>query len=313
MPRLTSSAVLLASLSSAFLLPACTWTSDGGLGARYVSPPTTKESAPASWSGEPIDVADAHGSIVIVGVPGKTNLTVRAKIVAGARSQTEADAAFADVADGIQIAKTDGRWRVTCGQALARHGSVDPESTGCTELRVEVPAGAVSAPLELSARAAYGGVHVSSVTVKKLEATAVFGLVADVTPVDDAEVTMRGDEGLVSGFCSTILRVPASVAARSLALTANHTDLRMSGVDPEDRRWWPGVEIEHPGAKVALAPRTPRWSGEVEGRGARMAKVVLHAQIGKAVFGTAPVPSPGELGQCQDVDPVRVDLGAVTP
>lgn len=287
----------------------CSWTSDGGLGARFVSPEMLTESAPGSWAGEPIDVYDEHGTVEIVGVPGKTNVTVRAKLVAGARSQRDADAAFADLGAQLAVVNLDGVWSVRCTKASAWHGSVDPESTGCTQLRVEVPAGTSDAPVAITARADYGGVHTSGVTVSKLAASAPFGLVADVVPVRGATIELRGDDSLASGFCSTILRVPPSIASDEVDLSVSNTTVKYVDVDPNDTRYWPGVEVHGlPDLSAPIAPRTASFRGKVGAEGTGAKSIVLHADMGKARLGTDPVPPADELNQCAKYDPI--ELGA---
>lgn len=295
-------------IAAAVSVTGCAWTSDGGVGARIVSPERVTESALGSWAGEPIDVYDEHGSIEVVGVAGKTNITLRAKLVAGARSQEEADAAFDDLGAHLAVLEVDGRWSIRCTKAASWHGSVDPESTGCTEMKLEVPAGSLEQPLAITARADYGGVYVSGVTVSKLVASAPFGLVGDVVPVKGADVEVKGDDSLASGFCSTVLRVPAGAAIDAVDLSVTNTQVKYAGVDPNDTRFWPGVEVHG----LAIPPRTASFRGTLGTSGVGAKTVVLHADMGKAILGTDPVPSPGELGNCQNYDPVEADVSGST-
>jgi hypothetical protein len=306
-------AFLVAAALSVAALPSvgCAWTSDGGLGARLVSPEVMTESAADTWAGEPIAIYDQHGTITIVGVPGKTNITLRAKLVAGATSQADADAAFKDLGDQLTVVKIDGTWTVRCTKAHQWHGSVDPESTGCTDMRLEVPAGSVDQPLRITARADYGGVHTSGITVAKLTASAPFGLVGDVVPTKGAEIDMKGDDSLASGFCSTILRVPAGTALDAVDLSVREPEAKIAGVDPNDTRWWPGVEVHGlPELSQSIAPRTASFAGTCGTPGAGAKSIVLHADVGKAIVGTDPVPSPAELGNCQNVDPAVYNASA---
>src|SRR5689334_22837151 len=115
--RFRSIAAPLFFFASSLSVTACSWTSDGGLGERVESDVRTKSSSEASWQGEPLRIHDEHGQIEIVGVPGKRNITVSAKMVAGATSQADADAAFDDLFAGITIEKQNDTWVVTCGHA----------------------------------------------------------------------------------------------------------------------------------------------------------------------------------------------------
>lgn len=290
------SALLALSLSTV----ACSWSSDGGLTRRYESETVTAETPEGSWNGEPIRIDDEHGVVEIVGVPGKRNITVRARFVAGATSQEDANAAFDDLGRqlGPNIVKKDGVWTVGCFEASAWHGSVDPETTGCTSYRVEVPSGTLDAPLELQARSNFGGVHASGIVVKRLALSAPFGLVADVVPAKGADISLLGDDSLASGFCSSHLRVPAGTSFESVEMTVGVTNGARAGVDPADPSWWPGVEVEG----VALAPRSGAYSGRFGPSGASSegaSRAVVHAKIGKATIGSAPVPSVGTLNLCR--------------
>jgi hypothetical protein len=284
----------------------CAWTSDGGLGARVESDLRTKSSAEGSFGGEPIVVRDAHGQIEIVGIPGKSNITVRAKMVAGARSQADANAAFDDLFESVSIEARDGAWVVACEQARAWHGSVDPASTGCTRMRVEVPAGTAEAPLAIDARADYGGVHATGLVVERFHATAPFGLLADVTAIPGADIELRG-QPIVSGFCSSVLRVPQDFAADAVALSVK--DVHLEYVGPRAERLVPGVVVEgldDPNAPSDLAPRTPLWEGRLGALGEGAARVLLHADQGKAMITTAPLPPATDMNACAREEPLSL-------
>lgn len=292
--------------ASSLSMTACSWTSDGGLGERVESDVRTKSTAEASWQGEPLRIHDEHGQLEIVGVPGKQNITVHAKMVAGAREQADADAAFADLFERVTIEKKDGIWVVECGQAGQWHGSVDPESTGCARMTVEVPAGTRETPVALEARADYGGVYATGLVVSRFYATAPFGLAADVTPIAGADIEMRGGE-IVSGFCSSIVRVPIDFAADHVALTVQKPALEFAG-DP-DGRFVPGVAVEGLPAlaeESAIAPRTPSFIGHAGEKGKGAARIVLHADQGRAVVTTRPLPPAQEMTACTNYDPIEV-------
>lgn len=289
-------------------MAACSWTSDGGLGERVESDVRTKASSEGSWQGEPLRIHDEHGQLEIVGVPGKRNITVHAKMVAGATSQADADAAFADLFEQIEIRNLDGIWIVTCGHARQWHGSVDPESTGCARMTVKIPAGTTDTPVALEARANYGGVYATGLVVSRLHATAPFGLAADVTPISGADIEMRGGE-IVSGFCSSIVRVPADFAADHVALTVQKPALEFAG-DP-DGRFVPGVAVEGLPALAAessIAPRTPSFIGHAGDKGKGAARIVLHADQGRAVVTTRPLPPAQEMTACTNYDPIEVTV-----
>lgn len=300
----------LALLSLYTSLVACSWTSDGGLTGRIESKREySQESAVNSWDGEPIRIRNEHGTVQIVGVPGKTNISMHARFVAGANSDAEAEAAFDDMAENaLRIERSDSGWSVTCGQASKWHEPVDPASTGCTTLRIEVPAGNLEAPLDLTARASYGGVHATGLVVKALDLEAPFGLAADVTPTEAANIRLFGND-LLSGLCSSFLRVPATTALAQVALSVDHPEARYVDVsDPEAPRWQNGVEIKGFDDAPNVPARTPSltWSrGEAP---FDVGRAEIHASLGKAVLTTEPIPAPEDFNQCEKYDPYEAKV-----
>jgi len=198
---------------------------------------------------------------------------------------------------------------VRCTQASAWHGSVAPESTGCTSLRVEVPSGSVEAPLEIVGRAEYGGIHASGVHVRALDLEAPFGLVADVTPTADAALRLWGTP-LASGMCSSILRLPSDAAIAAVKLDVEHPEIRYADADPDDRRWWNGVDIVGFVDAPSVAPRTGSISWQRGTTPFAVGSAAVHASLGKAVLTTEPAPPADPFNNCQYQEPVGVELGS---
>ena len=273
------------------------WTSDGGIGARYESDWTATVSSPAgSYAGEPI-VVDAEGGVTIVGVAGLDQITVRARYYAGARNAADAEASYADTRDATTVQLRDGTWFVECGQASQTHGSVVPSGTGCAEMDIEVPAGTVDAPLSLSAHTSFGGIHAAGLVVDDLHLRAPFGLVADVVPVDDADLSLYGED-LVSGMCSSWLRVPEDTAFDSVALEVSAADLYYVGDDPDNERLRLQVQIEGFADRPALAPFTGSYEWSRQAPGAQVASARIRADLGKAIVTSGEVPDPDVLTLC---------------
>lgn len=303
--------LVLALLLSLVGLAGCSWTNEGGVTGRYESREEFLREASTPWNGEPISVYNEHGSVQVVGVPGRTTIAVRSRFVAGADSQEDADAAFADSAEQVVLERNVDTWSVSCPGAAAWHGSVDPESTGCSSLRVEVPAGTADVPLKLSVRAVFGGVHVSGASVASLTVTAPFGIVADVTPVQGAVIDLHGED-LISGLCSTVLRVPPASSIVTARLDVQHADVRYAGVDPEDPTFQNGVYIQGFEDAPALAPRTPSTTWKRGGDPFDATSITLRASLGKAVLTTLPVEPYDPFSQCYDRE-LHFTAGAETP
>lgn len=281
----------------------CVWTSDGGLTQRYVSDwQGTAESEPGSWAGEPIIVQGDSGGLVLVGVPGKQNITAHAYLSAGARNPEDAEAAFVDVAESLSIELRDGTWWVQCNEAQADHGSAVSSSTGCDEMVVELPAGSEGMPISVWANTDFGGIHASGLVVEDLDLRAPFGLVADVEPVGGATLRLWG-ESLVSGMCSSWLRVPEATGFEALSLEVQRPDLRYNGVDPNDPQWWLQVEVRG----MPDAPPTEPFQGSLEwereqAEGALVQSATVRASLGKAILTTGEVPAADTLTLCASRD-----------
>jgi hypothetical protein len=237
------------------------------------------------------------GDIQVVGVSGKTNISVRARFVAGANSDADAEAAFRDVESQLLIEKHETGWQVECREAAERHGSATPSSTGCARLLVEVPAGSLEQPISLSVTGEMAGAHVSGLVVKRLDVRMPFGIVADVSPVPEAEIDLYGED-LVSGICNTILRVPADTGFQSLELEVQNPELTYAGVDPNDPEFILGVGIEGFADAPYIAPRTGHFSWTRLEQPVMTEAVSLRASLGKAIVTTGPVPPLDDLGLC---------------
>lgn len=274
------------------------WTSDGGFAPRHESDfHPAVESRAGSFAGEPIAFS-THGDVEIIGVPGRDSISVRARFYAGARDDLDAHAAFADASSELSVELIDGVWRIDCPGAAQDHGSAVASGTGCTEMSIEVPTGSVDEPLVLLGSTHGGGIHVSNVVVEGVDLASSFGLVADVTPVDGAAIELAGRD-LVSGMCSTWLRVPEDTAFDELSLSVSSAKYRDPDDVPADPDNWLEVDIRG----FSDAPRIPRRTGEYawsrDAAGARVASASVIADIGKAIVTTGPVPASDELSLCE--------------
>lgn len=279
----------------------CTWTSDGGITQRRVSSwEGTTASAQGSFDDSPIDIYNTMGEIQVVGVPGKTNITLRARFVAGANSDADAQAAFKDVESQLEVQKQNGVWQVACNQAAERHGSATPSSTGCDLLVVEVPAGSDAKPLSFDINGDMGGAYVTGVSVKKLHVRVPFGIIAQVTPVSDADINLYGED-LISGMCNTVLSVPEDTGFQQAALTVQSPDIRYVGEDPNDPAFENGVSIEGFPDAPSIPPRTGNYTWTRTGQ-PMTSSVTLRASLGKAILTTAPVPPADDMGSCAKIE-----------
>lgn len=163
---------------------------------------------------------------------------------------------------------------------------------------VVVPRGTSVAPVSVRATTTFGGIHASELTVADVDLHAPFGLVADVEPVDGATLRLWGDDDLVSGMCSSWLRIPADTALAEARLDVGSADLGHVGSDPDNREFWLEVDIRGFSDAPVLEARTAETTWSRPGSGAQVQEVIVHADIGKAILTTEPVPSPDELTLC---------------
>ncbi len=277
----------------------CTATGTAGAQTRYESDSeATVESARGSWNGAILNVLPSKGGIHIVGVRDKTNITLHAKFAVGADNKNDASEAFGELASLLTVRKReDGQWFVECPQTKSWHRSVDPATTGCANIRLEVPEGTTTFPLQLVASTSFGGIDVKDVIVDKLDLAAPFGLVAAVTPTKNAQIKLWGLE-LASGMCSTILRVPESSTIRQATLTVEKPSVKYLDA-PDEPRYWLGTYIEGFTDSPTIAPRTATYTWQRGVDPFAAASIELHASMGKTILTTAPVSPSALFHQCE--------------
>lgn len=129
--------IIVASLF-ALSVTGCVARSNEERSYRYDSAETVADSPPDSWDGEPIQVEEAHGDIEVAGIPGKRNVTVRARFTSVAENGYDARLAFADLAMGLRVAEEDGRWVVRCPHQAFDHATAKRDASECKTIVVEV-------------------------------------------------------------------------------------------------------------------------------------------------------------------------------
>jgi len=238
------------------------------------------------------------GRVTIVGVPERDSISVRARFYAGARDDADAEDAFDDAHEQLTVALHDGVWRIDCPGAADDHGSAVASATGCSEMVIEVPTGSADQPLVINAATRAGGIHLSNVVVEGLSLRSSFGLVADVVPVDGAAIELVGRD-LVSGMCSTWLRVPEDTAFDDVTLkvsSAEHRDPDNVHADPD---YWLEVDIRGFSDAPEIERRVGEYEWTREAPGPRVESARLVADIGKAILTTGAVPASDELSLCE--------------
>jgi hypothetical protein len=308
------------STSSAFVcvvalvaaLPACTWSSESGtVNERYVSSATYTKADEVFWNGEPIRINNVSGNLEIVGVPGLRKVELEARPYAGAQNQDDADAAFADVVEGIRIEwvalaePNTYELVVECPNAAETHGSADRATTGCDELIVKVPSGTAAAPLRLSGRANFGGIHATGL-VGEVTLTAPFGIAAAIVPTKGGRVSLVNDD-LILGNCPVTLALPVDFSADGLVMSVK---TGLGEIVTDD---FPGLTSETCEVDGRSRPCLDETRGQL-GQGASF--IEAHSSIGDAVLlamdasGQPSEPLPWDRGGCADKSyEATVDVG----
>jgi hypothetical protein len=265
-----------------------------------VSSTTYTKSDDVFWNGEPVRVMNVSGNIEIVGVPGLRKVELEARPYAGAQNQEDADAAFADVVEGIRIewvatAPDSGKYElvVECPNAAAVHGSADRATTGCDELIVKVPSGTIAEPLRLTANADFGGIYATGL-VGDVTLTAPFGISASITPTQGSTVSLVNDH-LISGNCPVTLALPADFSADQVAVSVESSFGEIVTSD------FPDLKTTSCNVDGASRPCVAQPHGQL-GQGASL--VEAQSSIGDAVLlamdasGQPSQPLPWDRGGC---------------
>lgn len=193
-------------------------------------------SSQAAWTAQAIEIENANGGVRIVGDASATKVTFSTFPFAFADTQTDGDAAVADVQGRIAIDETADRIYVHCSTASKSYGTAANGTTGCDDLTVTVPAGSLSAGLKLKAVSHNGSVSAQNLTAAAGQQLLILSDNGSVTASNiTGSVRAHTDNGSVdasftptggaqceasSGNGDVTLSLPADFSADALALSA---------------------------------------------------------------------------------------------
>jgi hypothetical protein len=186
---------------------------------QFENQPTTK-TASKPWNGEPINIVNdginplgGTGGVEVKVDSNATTISIEAVAAAHADDDKKADA-DASIADVLQTITIDEGSTITihCGHGNA-HGTSNVAGSGCKILRVTIPAGSDTKPLDLTVGSGIGDLRVGLAdgsnaipTVKNLraECTGVGDVKVRAIPIAGATLQIKGsdkvDVGLPSDF-----------------------------------------------------------------------------------------------------------------
>jgi hypothetical protein len=206
---------------------------------RYVPAQPVQKQSVAVWTGQPILVHNANGSVTVNGSATATGVTVSAVPFAFADPDKPSDGtqAIQNVTNTLGIDESSGTFVVNCSQATQQYGSAGVSTTGC-DLTVTVPAGSASQGVALTAHTGNGTVtasqlySASGVQIQILtsngdaSATGITGsakvhsdnghATGSVTPIFGSQIEVSSGNG------DATLSLPASFACDALKLSAPH-------------------------------------------------------------------------------------------
>jgi hypothetical protein len=218
-------------IAAAFALNAgCTVQASVKTKERFIENNVAPSSVPSEeWNGEPIKI-DAQG--VGVAVNGGLDVTVdpnaktitasaRMLAMADAEDKASADQSIIDAKGTFTITKSANGWLVSCGHG-GSHGSSNAGESGCEQLVVTVPGGAVGKALDLTALSGNGSVNidVSGATLKNLGSNGKGDITVRLPGA--AEATKGATVSIVAENADDInALVPSSFSADEVWLVAN--------------------------------------------------------------------------------------------
>jgi hypothetical protein len=193
-------------------------------------PELTDSSQPAKtstndWKGEPITIQNdgvnpltGTGGIEVTVDSSATKITVSAVFAAryddGAPT-TDAQQSITDAAQTLKIAESPGNsFTISCNHGNA-HGSSTVAESGCKLMKVTIPAGSTTQPLDLTVGNGIGDVTFSGpVTAKNVHVqnNGAGNVEVSVTPTVGATIDVKSE------FDATV-KVPSGFAADSVTLT----------------------------------------------------------------------------------------------
>jgi hypothetical protein len=183
------------------------------------------------WAGQPITITNGgvnplsgEGGVEVTSSASATKITVSAIFAAHADDdkKADADATIKDAIATLVIEESANSFKITCGQGNA-HGSSNVAGSGCKLLRVTIPAGSVTQPLDLTVGNGNGDIKVAQSAdipfVKNLlvDDNGAGDVFVNTNPVPDAKLEIRGEFALTVGL-------PSDFSTKMVAFNVNEPD-----------------------------------------------------------------------------------------
>jgi len=185
------------------------------------------------WNGEAINIVNdsinplsGTGGVEVKISTTATKITAEAVFAAYADDdkRSDADSAIADAVQTLTINESGNGFDIQCHHGNA-HGSAGVAGSGCKILRVTLPAGSDTQPLDLTVGAGNGSVRVGLAEAGDIPT--VKNLLVDNKGLDDTNVRIRTVQGavvVVTGERSVQVALPSDFSAGKVLFTVDETD-----------------------------------------------------------------------------------------
>ena len=182
------------------------------------------------WTGQPIKITNGgvnplsgNGGVEVIMAANTTKITVTAVFAAHADDDKKADsdATIKDALATLVIDESNG-FNISCGHGNA-HGSSSVAGSGCKLLRVTIPAGSATQPLDLTVGGGNGDIKVGqsgdTPVVKNLlvDNNGVGDVLVKTDTVPDATLDIRGENALT-------VSLPTDFSTKAVTFNVNESD-----------------------------------------------------------------------------------------
>lgn len=183
------------------------------------------------WTGQPIKITNGgvnplsgNGGVEVTMAANTTKITVTAIFAAHADDdkKADADATIKDALATLVISESANGFNIACGHGNA-HGTSNVAGSGCKLLRVTIPAGSATQPLDLTVGGGNGDIKVAqsgdTPVVKNLlvDNNGVGNVFVKTDTVPDAVLDIRGENALT-------VSLPSDFSTKAVAFTVDESD-----------------------------------------------------------------------------------------
>jgi hypothetical protein len=230
--RSSYSGLALVAVASALLVTASGCRIEAHTQSQFEDSSQPAKTSVKDWAGEPITIQNGGinplsgtGGVEVKISATATKITAEAVFAAHADDdkESEADESIQEAIASLTIDESNG-FKISCGHGAA-HGTSSVAGSGCKILRVTIPAGSVTMPLDLSVGNGAGSIRVGLAdagdvpTVKRLSVNN-----SGLGDVDVRTQTVAGASLALTGEGAVQIALPTAFSATSVTFAVDETD-----------------------------------------------------------------------------------------